>query len=548
MKNRFLLLMAILSGVLLSLPFLNLVSSLLMFIALVPLFFAIDHILNHKTRRWLNFWLYVYISLLTWNVLTTWWIINATAFFGVLAMISNAVLMCSVFFVIYKISDITGKKSLPYVFIIIWLGFEYFYFDAEISWPWLTLGNAFSNDIMLIQWYEYTGVLGGSLWILVCNFIIFYALKNFLTGANLKGYKRALMAFVLIIVPVGISLHIFYHYHEKEQPYRFTVVQPNIDPYNEKFSGMPVSEQMDKMINLALQASDSTTQFIIFPETALPEGIWEEQLLYSDEYLRLQQVFKKFPHCEIITGASTARVIPPNEKIPSSARRFSDANRYYERFNTALFVTPRSPLQIYHKSKLVIGVEKMPYPAIFKFIEKYAINLGGITGSLGIQKEQIPFESAQYHVRLGTAICYESVYGEFVTRYIKNGAQFFVIITNDGWWGNTPGHRQHKSYASLRAIETRRSIARSANTGISCFINQRGEIIQPTTYWREAVITGQLNANNDITFYVRYGDYLGRIAAFFAVLLMVYAFVQYLLQKNRNKKAKGIPSGSGYRK
>ena len=107
------------------------------------------------------------------------------------------------------------------------------------------------------------------------------------------------------------------------------------------------------------------------------------------------------------------------------------------------------------------------------------------------------------------------------------------ITTNDGWWGNTAGHRQHFIYARLRAIETRRSIARSANTGISAFINQRGDILQESNYWEPAVLKDSINANDKITYYTQQGDYIARIAAFISVMLLLIAISMAL--RNRKK-------------
>ncbi|MFW5773350.1 MAG: apolipoprotein N-acyltransferase [Tangfeifania sp.] len=128
-------------------------------------------------------------------------------------------------------------------------------------------------------------------------------------------------------------------------------------------------------------------------------------------------------------------------------------------------------------------------------------------------------------------ICYESVFGEYLTDYVKKGAEFIVIITNDGWWRNTPGYKQHLSFARLRAIETRRSIARSANTGISAFINQRGDLVQTTQWWSETAIKDSVKLNDKITFYVRYGDYIARVSVFVSVLLILYLFVRKKIQK-----------------
>jgi apolipoprotein N-acyltransferase len=105
------------------------------------------------------------------------------------------------------------------------------------------------------------------------------------------------------------------------------------------------------------------------------------------------------------------------------------------------------------------------------------------------------------------------------------------IITNDGWWKNTPGYHQHLSFARLRAIETRRSIARSANTGISCFINQRGDVLQPTGWWVEAAIKGSINANDEITFYVKFGDYIARISLLISGLLVLQLVSGWVMKK-----------------
>ena len=165
----------------------------------------------------------------------------------------------------------------------------------------------------------------------------------------------------------------------------------------------------------------------------------------------------------------------------------------------------------------------MPYPQYFNFLEDWAIDLGGATGSLAIDKERHVFTAPGSPFRAGVAICYESIYGRFYTEYVKKGANLMFIITNDGWWGDTPGYLQHLTFASLRAVETRRSIARSANTGISAFINQRGEITERTGWWTPATLKGTLHANEKVTFYVTCGDYIGRLACLVSLLLLLAA-------------------------
>ena len=281
------------------------------------------------------------------------------------------------------------------------------------------------------------------------------------------------------------------------------------------------------MLTQAAAKSDSMTDFAVFPESAVQEYVFEDQIEHSPSVARMREFNSRYKNMNIISGISSRKIFEPGEALSPSARKFSDADRYYDSYNTALFIAHDSTLQKYHKSKLTPGVELMPYLNVFPFLKKFAIDLGGTTGSLGVNPDQTPF-TIRENLKIAPVICYESVYGEFLNRFIINGANCIFVITNDGWWGNTPGHRQHMLFSVLRAIETRRSIARSANTGISCFINQRGDISQRTAYWVPATIREKINANDKITFYVKYGDYIGRIfmlvAAISALLTISASF------------------------
>jgi apolipoprotein N-acyltransferase len=127
---------------------------------------------------------------------------------------------------------------------------------------------------------------------------------------------------------------------------------------------------------------------------------------------------------------------------------------------------------------------------------------------------------------LAPAICYESIYGEHLGRYFQKGANLLAIITNDGWWQNTPGHKQHALYAGLRAIETRKWVARSANTGISGFIDPSGKWVLPQPYNTAACVRQSVPAdNNGITFFVRFGDILSKTAIAFYILLWGWVLV-----------------------
>jgi apolipoprotein N-acyltransferase len=171
----------------------------------------------------------------------------------------------------------------------------------------------------------------------------------------------------------------------------------------------------------------------------------------------------------------------------------------------------------------------MPYPKLFGFLESLSLDMGGMSGSLGRQEKPSVFFSAD-STGVAPVICYESVYGEYITEYVNRGANLIFIITNDGWWGATDGHIQHLYYGAMRAIETRRPVARSANTGISCFVNVLGEIEQAQPYWQEGVIKQRLEAGFGKTFYVRFGDYMGRMMLYLSALILLY-LIYYRLKK-----------------
>ena len=230
----------------------------------------------------------------------------------------------------------------------------------------------------------------------------------------------------------------------------------------------------------------------------------------------------------MLFGASAYDYITSEDAPSANARNVFDG-LWVESHNSALMVDGSRRTEIFHKSKLVVGVEKTPYPEVLCPLDD---KLGGVMGRCIGQDEVslLHVKCDSLEIPVGCAVCYESVYGEYFTEYIRKGAQAMTIITNDAWWGNTPGYRQHLSYASLRAIETRRAIARCANTGISAFISPSGEILQPTPWWEPAAIMSNIPLRNDITFFVSHGDITGRICTFLFLLLLLAILVRFRTQ------------------
>lgn len=526
MKRIHRILLSILSGILLSLAWLGFPGWTL-FIAFLPLLFLDKFFLEEeKYFRSISFFGHAFTSVLIWNVATTFWVANATLIGAIMAFLVNSLVMASVLWLAH-IARRKFRKNLGYfALIVFWISLEYIHYHWDIEWPWLHLGNGFANNIKIIQWYEYTGVFGGTLWVLIMNILLFKILSNVLKKQAFSEILYPSFAFILLlVVPIAISFPMYYSYVEKENPKNVLVLQPNVDPYTEGYGRKVDNSMLQQLLRLSKMKINNETDFIVAPETSFEErSYWNENALHlNHQYKRLARFINEYGNAEILFGVASSKVYPSKEMASNTARTHGDI--IYDVFNAACFIDREGENQIYHKSKLVVGVEKMPFMKYLGFLGDIVIDIGGSTGSYGRQNEPSNFVSKD-GTKVAPVICYESIFGEYVTGYVKKGAELIFIITNDGWWKNTPGYKQHMSFARLRAIETRRSIARSANTGISCFINQRGDVFQPTGWWVDAVIQGTINSNDKLTFYVKYGDYIARISLFTSILLLLNLIVK----------------------
>lgn len=526
MKKIHLLILSVLSGILFSIAWPQYGYPAFLFTAFIPLLIIEDFIFRNREKfSRFSVFFYTYPGFLIWNVLTTWWVWNSTPV-ATLAWTLNALFM-GIVMNVYHLSrrNLYNQNYGYFMLVFLWITFEYIHLNWGITWTWLNLGNGFAVHYTWVQWYEFTGTLGGSAWVLVINIFLFKTLNNLLLKQSTKRkiLIDAIVGVSLIIIPISFSNIMYYGYEEKEDPINVIVTQPNLDPYGEQYS-LPPSEVIDINLGLAKSLMDGNPVIVAAPESTIQESIWERNMDWSSTLKQLEAFIQENPEVKIIIGASTYDRLEEGEKIPSSARYHEGGKFYYDHFNTAFYLDSTENIQIHHKSKLTPGVEYMPSGGIFRFLEKYAIDLGGSVGSLGISENPGPF-TVDENTKVAPIICYESIFGEYCTDFVKQGANLFIIITNDGWWGNTPGHRQHLLFTSLRAIETRRCLGRSANTGISSFTNQRGDIFQPTNYWERDVIKQELNLNDKITFYAQFGDYFGRVSAFLSVIFILLSIV-----------------------
>ena len=527
-------LMAFASAVLLSIPWLVPHTGPLALIGFVPLLLAEDYARHAGMKR---FWLCHYFCFVLWNALTTFWVCNATVGGGIFAVLVNALQM-SLVFGVFRLGRRHLKGAVPYILLAAtWIAWERFYFSAEISWPWLVLGNAFADSTRLVQWYEFTGSLGGSLWVWAVNLGIFGMLSALSGGSfarwNSKAKATAITALALVVVGPAVASAIIYSNYEERSEGAVDVVigQPNLDPYH-KFESMTQAQQTDVLLAQYAPVLDTISRpFLLLAPETFTSDVWLPDVAASPTSRRFLNLLSDHQGSAILFGASSYRFSP--SALPPSDLATSWNGGWLQSYNDAIMLDATGRAEVFHKSRLVVGTELTPWPKVFKKLDDWLCKVTGTPGHMMGRCETQDHVTALHwgDIPVGCAVCYESVYGEYCTAYVKEGARFMTVITNDAWWGDTPGYRQHFNYSRLRAIELRRGVARCGNTGISAFIDQRGDVVRRGPWWEPAVLEGSVNLSSEQTFYVRNGDLTGRVCTLVFLLLAALLLVKCITPK-----------------
>ncbi len=454
--------------------------------------------------------------------------------------------MCIPWIGFYNMKKRFGATAGYFSLIIFWITFEYIHLNWELSWPWLTLGNVFATHPGWVQWYEFTGASGGTLWIMLINVSVFQLLKKISEAKNIRQKAQNNISHKLfpihhlvwlisdLILPFIFSFLIINSFKQpsaNNKTQNIVIVQPNIDPWDEKFVAGKEEAQLHKLIKLSESQIDSNTALVVWPETAVPVPINEDSMKTAYFIAPVWDFLNKYPRIDLLTGIEGFRIYDAQHKT-SSSQNIPNTEKYFDDYNSAVLMNSKN-FQVYHKSKLVPGAETLP--SFLKFMDSWFEKFGGTGSGYVKQDERTVLKTYNDTYQIAPSVCYESIYGEFMSKYVHNGANIIAIITNDGWWRNTSGYKQHENYARLRAIETRCWITRSANTGVSCFIDPAGEVINPQPYNTVASIKLDVPLSNPSqTFYVKYGDIISKVAMTIAILLVIWNLFNII--RNRTKR------------
>ncbi len=418
--------------------------------------------------------------------------------------------------ILFFIRRVLNERWMFFLFPFVWVAFEFAHSFGDTAFPWITIGNSQASDIARSQFASFTGVYGLSFHILVVNLLTFYFVKHYSTGKWKFFEQKSMMTLTAIIIlvflpkvygEIVLSSHPV-RFEKGKKELRVGVVQPNIDPWG-KWDGGEKLQQLKMYQNLTDSLVVRGADFVVWPETALPYFIFLPQNIF---YRDLVQEQVNHLRINLLTGFPDAVFYSDSTQAKPSSHKSAIRGEWYDTYNSAVLFSPRTiPSQRYHKMLLVPFGERMPFADALAFLNFLEWGVG-ISG-WGVGKDFTVFSSADDNgkFKFSTVICYESIYPSFVRKFVADGAEFLVVITNDSWWGNTSGYIQHAEYLRLRAIENRRWIVRCANGGISGFIDPYGRWLKKSDYDTKEILTHSIYMNDEITTYVKFGDVIAWI-------------------------------------
>jgi apolipoprotein N-acyltransferase len=483
--------------------------------SLVPFFILANHT-DGSNERYGKRLLFIRVlpGFLAMNITALAWVRIAGIPLLITAIAGNTLIMAITFWTGWLISNRPGRKYGSIFIIICWLAMEYATNNIDIFSPWLNLGNGFAGEPGIIQWYEITGVSGGTAWILLSNAMLAEALTAMMSDkCKTLIINRLILFLITIALPPVLSLFMTPGTDKTDQSKaEILIVQPCSDPYEKKFT-TPFIQQLEEVLEMAEPGINNLTSWIITPETTIDDPISLDSLNNNRYITEIRKFLSGYPQAVFVLGATTLDQ-PPRKEL----------------HNSALMIPCEGKITWYHKSKLVPGIEKS-FRGNFSLLQKIFPYLGGTDGGFTGQKSPSLLTHPSDGGSAAPVICFESAFGGHVAGFLREGAQFLVVMTNDGWWKGTAGYSQHLAFSSLRAIETRRYVARAANTGVSAIIAPDGKIIARLPWWEKGTISQTITLSDRVTIYARYGDIIGRMALTVAIFMILIRFVAIPLRK-----------------
>ena len=522
-KTLFIILLPICTGVLLGIAATPSQWFYLSFIAFIPLLIASEYVLSYK-RPLLAFAGQVLLTLVVFYFWVGFWVLQ-TANLGFLLALT-LVLPFAILIPFYILLKKKGNWFAAIYFIAAWLAAEMIQSYFELGTPFFNLGNNLGANVKLIQWYEFTGAAGGTLWILAVNFLIYSFVKSFKSGKKQLVQKGAVLAAVLC-VPIIISTIIYHTYKEKGTTSEVLVIHPSTDNTDVKYR-LNIYELMDIYLGIMLPELTENTEYVVLPETAITNAGWVKDFNRNLVFNHFFDKTESYPNLKLITGAIVYEEIPNVNSIKNYKKipgiRYSENYKtWYYTYNTALQLERNQPVQMRVKEGLVPYQEYAPYPLVVPRLSPVGIDFQFSRRRIN----RSVFNSAN-NLKTAAIICYEVVFSRIHYNAARKGAQAFFITLNEGWYEEDRVPQQFLQLSAIRAVENRRSVAHSSNMGISAIINQRGQVIDKTESKTADFLRHNIKMNRKVTFAARMGNYIERLALMVTIGIIVYGLFTFI--------------------
>lgn len=512
-------LLPLLSGILLALPWMGFPGWILLG-ALIPLLFSEKFYSGDKQE--FRIFTSASITFFVWNIISTAWMVSVNSTGGLLIILINSFFMAIVFSGFSQIRRKLEGTSGYFLLVLFWLSYEYYLIHGKPGWPWLVLGNGLGNSVWLVQWYQFTGVLGGSLWVLLINILLFRFLIRKTKFETFSQFGFTVFVFLLLLLtPLVISLKYFYNVVHSDRFVSVLLVQTNIDPYTRDFDAIGMDEQLNRLIQLTEDNITEELDLIVWPETAI------DSFFIADEGdHRLQSIYELISanKSSLLFGAMSFSELEESKEYQGVLRKSDSASFVVS--NSAILIGNDS-LSEYRKNILVPGVETAPVFFHDVFNVGYYASLGGVSGSLYTDSKRRVL-NLHDSAAIVPVICFESANGEHVAGFSPDRPFVIVNITNDGWFTRKHAYNQHLLMARLRAIENNSEVIRVANTGKSARINNRGIVHESLPSGEEGTLLVKAGLSASLSYYSLYGDFIGRIAVFFTIIVFLLILAQFL--------------------
>jgi apolipoprotein N-acyltransferase len=466
----------------------------LAFVALIPLLYAMQkYAYRHPFIPGFTTGVVAYLGLI-------YWVVVAMNTYGGIDILTSVLIL--LLFVLYlslyagcftaAISMMDKRMSIPIYLSapIVWALLEYLRGIALTGFPWSFLAHSQHNFLTFIQISSITGTYFISFLIAAINCIVlFIALR--------KPISKVYITTVCIMVAASVMYGMVRLHGAQEGGLTTAIVQGNIRQDVKWDNAFKM-----KTIQIYYQNTligGSNVDFVVWPETALP-------LVFNEE----------------IYVGKHIRTLPPMVNSPLLFGTIWK-DRSGRLYNSSYVLGKNGDVSgIYNKAHLVPFGEYTPLVRYLPFLQKITAQGAGFASGEGHD----PIITSIGNV--GILICYEGAFSYITNITVAKGAQFLVNLTNDAWYERTSAPFQHLSFYIFRAVETDRYLLRAANTGISAIIDPRGRITARTPIFEARVLKGNFGLRDNITLYVRYGDYFILIAFLF---LIIVSAVQLLRKK-----------------